>query len=53
MPVKNLFIGYLVKLASKKVKNLIGQDAFVQDRRLLSHLIDETVLFEKELQEGS
>uniref|UniRef100_A0A915CQK8 RAD50-interacting protein 1 n=1 Tax=Ditylenchus dipsaci TaxID=166011 RepID=A0A915CQK8_9BILA len=39
------------KLASKKVKSLIRQNNFVQDRRLLSHLIDETVVFEKEMHE--
>uniref|UniRef100_A0AC34FBH7 RAD50-interacting protein 1 n=1 Tax=Panagrolaimus sp. ES5 TaxID=591445 RepID=A0AC34FBH7_9BILA len=45
------FIESLVTLASGKVRDLISSEQFVNDKRLLSHLIDETVIFEKELQE--
>lgn len=46
------FLNYLVKCAAKKVATMVRDENFVQNRRLLSHLIDETVIFEKELQEG-
>lgn len=46
------FLQFVVKLAAIKIKSLIKDEAFVYDRRLLSHLIDETVFFEKELFEG-
>ena len=45
------FIENLVLLATKKVDSLISNETFVDDDKLLSHLIDETVLFEKELSE--
>ncbi|KAI1718891.1 RINT-1 / TIP-1 family domain-containing protein [Ditylenchus destructor] len=48
---RSLFIQYIVDLAAKKVKSLVKQSNFVQDRRMLSHLIDETVIFEKEITE--
>ncbi|KAI1730313.1 RINT-1 / TIP-1 family domain-containing protein [Ditylenchus destructor] len=48
---RSLFIQYIVDLAAKKVKSLVKHSKFVQDRRLLSHLIDETVIFEKEIRE--
>lgn len=46
------FLQFLVKLSTNKIKSLIKDENFVQNRRLLSHLIDETVFFEKELEEG-
>uniref|UniRef100_A0AC35GT27 RAD50-interacting protein 1 n=1 Tax=Panagrolaimus sp. PS1159 TaxID=55785 RepID=A0AC35GT27_9BILA len=49
--VSEEFIESLVTLAAGKVRDLISSEEFVIDKRLLSHLIDETVIFEKELQE--
>lgn len=45
------FIESLVMLAAEKVRSLISKESFLNDDKLLSHLIDETVLFEKELSE--
>ena len=41
----------MVELAAEKVRALLSDKHFLEDKRLFSHLIDETVLFEKELQE--
>lgn len=46
------FINYLLKLACDKISMIISDENFIQNRRFLSHLIDETVLFEKEILEG-
>uniref|UniRef100_A0AC34RHG4 RAD50-interacting protein 1 n=1 Tax=Panagrolaimus sp. JU765 TaxID=591449 RepID=A0AC34RHG4_9BILA len=43
------FIESLVRLASEKVHLMLSKPKFVNDYRLLSHLVDETVIFEKEL----
>ena len=51
MSVTEEFIESLVDLAASKIRDLISSEAFVNDKRMLSHLIDETVIFEKELQE--
>uniref|UniRef100_A0A7E4VC17 RAD50-interacting protein 1 n=1 Tax=Panagrellus redivivus TaxID=6233 RepID=A0A7E4VC17_PANRE len=45
------FVEALVDLGARKVRTLIADEAFIADYRLLSHLIDETVMFEKELNE--
>jgi hypothetical protein len=51
LSARELFLDCLVGLAGDKVRQLLAEDGFVHDRRLFSHLIDETVLFEKELVE--
>uniref|UniRef100_A0A914CCS2 Metallo-beta-lactamase domain-containing protein n=1 Tax=Acrobeloides nanus TaxID=290746 RepID=A0A914CCS2_9BILA len=43
---------YLMNLAIQKLQSLIAQETILQDKRLLSHLIDETVIFEKEMLEA-
>ncbi|KAL7070900.1 hypothetical protein ACQ4LE_009668 [Meloidogyne hapla] len=49
---KQIFLERLMKLASEKVKDLLKNEKFIQDRRQLSNLIDECVLFEREMQEN-
>jgi hypothetical protein len=49
---KDIFLQHLMHLASLKVRELIRRDQFIQDRRQISHLIDECVMFEKEMQEN-
>lgn len=48
----NIFLDYLIDLACAKVTKMLSESNFASDRRLLSHLIDETVLFEKEVLDG-
>lgn len=48
----NEFYKYLINLAANKIESLTNDENFLQNNRLLSHLIDETVFFEKELNEG-
>jgi hypothetical protein len=48
---RELFLDCLVGLAGDKVRQLLAEDGFIHDFRLFSHLIDETVLFEKEIGE--
>ena len=52
LSAKDFFLQHLMQLAALKVRDLLRNDQFVQDRRQLSHLIDECVLFEKEMQEN-
>jgi hypothetical protein len=52
LTAKQIFLERLMKLASEKVKELLKNDKFIQDRRHLSNLIDECVLFEREMQES-
>lgn len=48
-----VFLEHLMSLATHKIRSLIEEESFVTDRRLLSHLIDETVIFEREFIDGT
>nr|CAD2183134.1 unnamed protein product [Meloidogyne enterolobii] len=49
---KQIFLERLMKLASEKVSDLFKNEKLIQDRRQLSNLIDECVLFEREMLEN-
>ena len=49
---KQIFLERLMKLASEKVSDLFKNEKLIQDRRQLSNLIDECVLFEREMFEN-
>ncbi|KAL3078174.1 hypothetical protein niasHS_012061 [Heterodera schachtii] len=49
---RDIFLQLLMSLASQKVSEIIGTDRILENRHQLSHLIDETVMFEKEFQQN-